>query len=151
MSIMQQADAVRTADRPIRQVVELTGAKAVLDMVENGSDAERQVRISGIDGYGKERTANIPFQQHFRGEAAVLADQVERTGEVRLKGDIQMGTLDFRASSAESGDATLDERHASFDLKRVLSHGLGMLKGRSDDAIESAAILAHSTRGGHGI
>lgn len=143
MSLFQQADEVRAARAKPEQRIDLTEATARLDDVHWGPEAERHVRISGKDAYGKDRTASIPFQQHFRGEAAVLADEITRSGIATLRGDVQFGTKDFQARSAESGGAVLDQRHDRFDLKRVLSHGLDSIKGRSEDQIEAAAIVAH--------
>ena len=150
MSLFQQADEVRAARAKPEQRIVLTEATARLDDVHWGSEVERHVRISGRDVYGKDRTASIPFQQHFRGEAAVLADEITRSGIATLRGDIQLGTKDFLASSVESGTATLDGRHDRFDLKRVLSHGLESIKGRSEDQIEAAAIAAHRSSAGAG-
>jgi hypothetical protein len=144
MSIMKQAAETTARRSTPEQVVVLTNATAFLDHVERGADGERQVRIDGIDSHGAPKTAHVPFVQSVRGDAAVLADQVSRTGEVVLRGSVQLGARDFRADVAESGDAVFDRRDKGFDLKAALSHGLSMLKGRSDDAIEASALMAHA-------
>lgn len=146
MSIVQQADAVSRERGTPHQVVELTGASARLDEVHWGDGSEQRVLVTGRDAYGRERTAAIPFQQHFRGEAAVLVDEIDRTGGVLLKGRVQLGTKEFRAGSAESGSARLGREHDRFDLKRVLEHGLGMLKGRTREDVEDLAVAAHRAK-----
>jgi len=143
MSLFQQAQEVSFVRSKPMQTFVLTDATAKLDEVQSGPDVERQVRISGKDGYGKDQTATIPFQQHFRGEAAVLAHEISSTGRVGLRGEVQMGAKEFRASFAESGGAVLDQRHDRFDMKRLVSHGIQSLKGRSDNQLEAAAIAAH--------
>lgn len=146
MSIIQQADAVNRERGIPHQVVELTGATAKLDEVHWGDGSEHRVHVSGRDAYGRDRVVAIPFQQHFRGEAAVLVDEIERTGGVVLKGRVQLGTKEFQARSAESGTARLGSEHDRFDLKRVITHGLGMLRGRKNEDIEDIAVAAHRAK-----
>lgn len=143
MSLFQQADEARFVRSKPMQVFDLTDATARLDEVQIGSDVERSVRISGTDGHGRQQSASIPFRQSFRGDAAVLADEIATTGTVSLKGEIQFGAKEFRATSAQSGEAVLDQRHDRFDMKRLVSHGLDALKGRSDNDVEMAAVAAH--------
>jgi hypothetical protein len=150
MSLFQQADEARFVRSKPMQTMVLTEAKAALDDDHRGSDVDRTVRISGMDSYGNPQSASIPFRQSSRGDAAVLADEIAATGVVSLKGEVQLGAKGFRATSAQSGDAVLDQRHDRFDMKRLVSYGLAALKGRSENEVEAAAVAAHRAHSANG-
>lgn len=143
MSIMDQAGAASRERGLPRQVMQLTDATARMSDGYWGDDIDPTVVITGTDMQGARKSASIVFEPHFRAEAAVLIDEISRTGDVTVKGRLQLGTKEFEAKSAESGDAVLDESHNRFNLKRFVSHAIGELRGRTNEDVEDSAIAAH--------